>query len=65
MRNIFLLFIGFLITYLSISIGIIVTGVVLGKNNINYKFIFEDSLKPSLFIFFVIVFFSYLTTPKK
>ena len=65
MKIIFKLLIAFLVIYLGISIAIIVGGVVLGVNNINYKFIFEDSLKPSLFIFAVILFFSYLITPKK
>ena len=65
MKIIFKLIIAFLAIYLGISIAIIVGGVVLGVNNINYKFIFEDSFKPSLFIFVVILFFSYLITPKK
>ena len=65
MKIIFKLLIAFLVIYLGISIAIIVGGVVLGVNNINYKFIFEDSFKPSLFIFAVILFFSYLITPKK
>lgn len=65
MKIIFKLLIAFLVIYLGISIAIIVGGVVLGVNNINYKFIFEDSFKPSLFIFSVILFFSYLITPKK
>ncbi|WP_118855277.1 hypothetical protein [Haemophilus haemolyticus] len=65
MKIIFKLLIAFLVIYLGISIAIIVGGVVLGVNNINYKFIFEDSFKPSLFIFAVILFFSYLIAPKK
>lgn len=65
MKIIFKLLIAFLVIYLGISIAIIVGGVVLGVNNINYKFIFEDSFKPSLFIFIVILFFSYLIAPKK
>ncbi|BCL68006.1 hypothetical protein [Haemophilus haemolyticus] len=65
MKIIFKLLIAFLVIYLGISIAIIVGGVVLGVNNINYKFIFEDSFKPSLFIFVVILFFSYLIAPKK
>lgn len=65
MKIIFKLIIAFLAIYLGISIAIIVGGVVLGVNYINYKFIFEDSFKPSLFIFVVILFFSYLIAPKK
>ena len=65
MKIIFKLLIAFLVIYFGISIAIIVGGIVLGENNINYKFIFEDSLKPSLFIFAVILFFSYLIAPKK
>lgn len=65
MKIIFKLLIAFLVIYFGISIAIIVGGVVLGVNNINYKFIFEDSFKPSLFIFVVILFFSYLIAPKK
>lgn len=65
MKIIFKLLIAFLVIYLGISIAIIVGGVVLGVNYINYKFIFEDSFKPSLFIFVVILFFSYLIAPKK
>ena len=65
MKIIFKLLIAFLVIYLGISIAIIVGGVVLGVNNINYKFIFEDSFKPFLFIFVVILFFSYLIAPKK
>ena len=65
MKIIFKLLIAFLVIYLGISIAIIVGGGVLGENNINYKFIFEDSFKPSLFIFVVILFFSYLIAPKK
>ena len=65
MKIIFKLIIAFLAIYLGISIAIIVGGVVLGVNYINYKFIFEDSFKPSLFIFVVILFFSYLISPKK
>ena len=65
MKIIFKLISAFLAIYLGISIAIIVGGVVLGVNYINYKFIFEDSFKPSLFIFVVILFFSYLIAPKK
>ena len=65
MKIIFKLLIAFLVIYFGLSIAIIVGGVVLGVNNINYKFIFEDSFKPSLFIFVVILFFSYLIAPKK
>ena len=65
MKIIFKLIIAFLAIYLGISIAIIVTGVALGENYIKYKFIFEDSLKPSLFIIAVILFFSYLIAPKK
>ena len=65
MKTIFSLLIAFLVIYLGISIAIIVYGIVLGAPNINYRFIFEDTFKPSVFIFFVIIFFSYLIAPKK
>ena len=65
MKNIFSLLIAFLAIYLGLSIAIIVGGIVLEAPNINYRFIFEDTFKPSVFIFFVIIFFSYLFTPKK
>lgn len=65
MKSLLLLIIGFVITYLGISVSIIIGGIVLENNYVNYKFIFEDSFRPSLFIFCVIVFFNYLMTPKK
>lgn len=65
MKTIFSLLIAFLVIYLGISIAIIVYGIVLEAPNINYRFIFEDTFKPSVFIFFVIIFFSYLLAPKK
>lgn len=64
MKTIFSLLIAFLAIYLGISIAIIVAGIVLDAPNINYRFIFEDTFKPSVFIFFVIIFFSYLIAPK-